>query len=174
MHKIELVRQVVDDILNQQPDEEIRRCGFVHLYGVANVCALLALKRGFNLQASMAAGMLHDIWTYKTGDPTDHARLSALEADRILRSLGCFTNLEVMVICHAISHHSDKEELDGEMDELLKDADVLQHYLYNPNAVVAQLSDKSDAWVDRLKKELWEIGVGPLWGLSTKALTCKV
>ena len=81
MDRLELVRQTVDEILRQQPDLEERRCGFVHLYGVSATCALLAMARGLDPQLSAIAGMLHDISTYKTGDSTDHARLSAREAE---------------------------------------------------------------------------------------------
>ena len=50
MDRLEKVRQVVDEILRQQPDLEERRCGFVHLYGVAQTCPLLALTRGLDPQ----------------------------------------------------------------------------------------------------------------------------
>ncbi len=132
MDRLELVRQVVDSILRQQPDAEQARRGFVHLYGVATAATLLAIRRGRDGQLAAVAGMLHDVWTYKVGDPTDHARLSALEADRILAGLGCFTAQEREEVCRAIERHGAKERVDGELDELLKDADMLQHCIYNP------------------------------------------
>ncbi|MBN1976731.1 MAG: hypothetical protein JW918_04965 [Anaerolineae bacterium] len=49
MNRVESVRQVVDGILRRQPDVAERRCGFVHLYGVAQACALLALMGVFHL-----------------------------------------------------------------------------------------------------------------------------
>lgn len=72
--RLELIRDAVNETLSQQPDEETRRWGFVHLYGVSATCVLLAAKRGLDPQLCAVAEMLHDIWTYKTGDPTDHAR----------------------------------------------------------------------------------------------------
>jgi len=75
--------------------------------------------------------MLHDISSYRTGDSTDHAKRSALEAEKILTELGCFAREEISTACSAISNHSSKKEIHAEYDELLKDADVLQHYLYN-------------------------------------------
>ena len=56
MDRTEQVRQVVDEILRGQPDEEERRCGFIHLYGVAQACALLALKRGLDAELCTVAG----------------------------------------------------------------------------------------------------------------------
>ena len=131
MDRTERVRLIVDEILREQPDETERRCGFLHLYGVAQACALLALKRGLDAELCTVAGMLHDLWTYKTGDPTDHARRGAPLAREILSGLGCFSEGEMTTICRAISCHSLKHEVHGVYDELLKDADVLQHYLYN-------------------------------------------
>lgn len=132
MDRLERVRQVVDEIVRQQPDVDERRCGFVHLYGVSTICALLALKRGLDVQVAQVAGMLHDLSTYQRADPTDHDRLSALEARRLLGALGLFAPHETDAICQAILHHRAKGEVHAPMDELLKDADVLQHDLYNP------------------------------------------
>jgi uncharacterized protein len=92
MNRVESVRQVVDGILRQQPDVEERRCGFVHLYGVAQACALLALKRGLDPELSTVAGMLHDIWTYKTGEPRDHAAPGSAEAQKIMSDLDASPN----------------------------------------------------------------------------------
>jgi HD superfamily phosphodiesterase len=131
MDRTERVRQVVDNILRAQPDEEERRAGFVHLYGVAQACAQLALKRGLDAELGTIAGMLHDLWTYKTGDPTDHGRRGAPLAREVLSSLDCFAEDEMATICQAIARHSQKGEVHGPYDELLKDADALQHYLYN-------------------------------------------
>ena len=155
MDRLELVRQAVDDIVRQQPDLEERRCGFVHLYGVSAICILLAIERGLDPQLCAIAGMLHDIWSYKTGDPTDHARLSAGEAERILGELGCFIQDEIAVVCEAISRHSAKDKVDGEMAEMLKDADVFQHYLYNPALIEKQRAHPLvRSWATRLNRVL--------------------
>ena len=149
--RTERVRQVVDPILRGQADEEERRSGFVHLYGVAQACALLALKRGLDAELCTVSGMLHDIWVYKTGDPTDHGRRGAPLAKEILSGLGCFAEAEIETICEAIAHHSIKDEVHGAYDELLKDADVLQHYLYN---TLLPPLDKERARLAALRKEL--------------------
>ena len=67
-------------------------------------------------------------------------RSSANEARDILTKLDCFAPREIANICDAniamtcdaISCHSAKLEIDAPLADLLKDADVLQHYLYNP------------------------------------------
>ena len=153
MDKLEAVREVVDGILRNQPDDKLSRNGFVHLYGVAVNASLLAAKRGLDPLLSTTAGMLHDISTYKTGDSTDHARLGSIEAKRILTELGSFTQEAISTICTAILHHRNKGEIDGAYDELLKDADVLQHYFYNTSF---ELIEKEKV---RLASLLEEFGV---------------
>ena len=154
MHRLERLREVVDDILRRQPDEVERRCGFVHLYGVAATAALLALKRGMDPELCTAAGMLHDIWAYKSGDPANHAELGAPEAERILRELGDYTEDEISAICAAIARHSDKRGIHTDLCELLKDADVLQHHLYNTSLT------PHEKHVERLNDLRSELGVG--------------
>jgi HD superfamily phosphohydrolase YqeK len=128
--RTERVRQVVDEVLRGQKDF-VRRAGFIHLYGVAQFCALLALVRGLDAELGTVAGMLHDLVTYQTGDDTDHGRRSAVLAHGILSDLGCFAEDEAVTICTAIAHHRIKDQVHGAYDELLKDADVLSHTLYN-------------------------------------------
>jgi uncharacterized protein len=131
MNRLEEVRKTVDNILMGQMDLEERRCGFIHLYGVAATSSLLAIKRGLNEELCTIAAMLHDIWSYKTGCYIDHAKLGAIEARRIMEKMNLFNSEEMDIICTAILNHSNKGKIDNHIDELLKDADVLQHYLYN-------------------------------------------
>jgi uncharacterized protein len=137
MNRLERVREQVDGSLHRVEDLEESRCGFVHLYGVSAVAAFLAIRRGLNAECAAAAGMLHDLVSYETGDSRDHGTRSALRAFGILRELGTFSDSEIQIICSAIAQHSDKATVDGPFDELLKDADVLQHFLYNPNLAPA-------------------------------------
>ena len=132
MNRLEQVRRVVDAALRQVADAEDRRCGFVHLYGVSATATLLARLRGLNEELAGIAGMLHDLVSYESGDPADHGPRSAQRAGEILRALGGFSEEDIVLIQSAISHHSDKEATHGRFEELLKDADVLQHDLYNP------------------------------------------
>ena len=132
MDRLERVRQIVDGIVNNVPDPEERRCGFVHLYGVSLTATLLAGQRALDGELAGVAGMLHDVVTYESGDPTDHGPRGAERAGEILRDTGRFTEAEITMIQSAIAHHSNKAGVHGAFEELLKDADVLQHHLYNP------------------------------------------
>jgi uncharacterized protein len=132
MNRLELVRREVDSILLRLVSDEDRRSGFVHLYGVSLTATWLAERRGLDVELAGVAGVIHDVATYATGDSRGHAAAGARLASQLLERLGGFSREEVDLISHAIERHSDKASVDGPMDELLKDADVLHHWLYNP------------------------------------------
>lgn len=151
MNRLVKVRIIINRILDDQLDLELKNHGYVHLYAVSSFCNLLALKRGINSELCTIAGMLHDIYTYKTGNSTDHAILGSIEARKILNEINCFSDNEIDIICKAIYNHSNKLDIDGIYDELLKDADTLHHYLHNIDTKVAK---KEKSRLKNLIKEL--------------------
>ena len=142
MNRVEKVREVVDEILLNMTDCEERRCAYLHLYGVSQACAMLALRRKENIELALIAGMLHDIYSYANMDSENHAHKSSYMARNILNSLMIFNEDEIHLICTAIYNHSDKGIVHGTLDEILKDADVMQHILYNPLFEIKQHEKK--------------------------------
>lgn len=132
MNRIEKIRETVDEILLNMIDSEERRCAYIHLYGVAQACAMLSMKRNEDVELAVIAGMLHDIYSYANMDSCDHAHKGAEMAKDILERSGLFTESEQDKIYTAIYNHSDKSAVHDPLSEILKDADVMQHYLYNP------------------------------------------
>ena len=65
----------------------------------------------------------------------DHARKGAVLALRILNELELGSNDQQEQIALAIQHHSDKEQIGTPLDEVLKDADVLDH-VFNYKMVI--------------------------------------
>jgi len=57
-NRLETLRQYIDDVLQSMPDIFDRRCAYLHLYGVAQACALIALKRGEDVELATMAGRL--------------------------------------------------------------------------------------------------------------------
>ena len=150
MDRIEQVREYVDRVLAQIADASEKRCGYVHLYGVAQACAMIAMKRKEHVELAIVAGMLHDLYSYSTSDAQDHARKGAMMARDILESFRTFDSDEIKLICDAIGNHSDKEARHSPFDEVLIDADVLQHCLYAPSHEVAE---HERTRLERLKRE---------------------
>lgn len=137
-NRIELLREYIDAIILNVPDDFDRRCAYSHLYGVAQACALIAQRRGENAELATMAGMLHDLNTYKTGDSAHHAERGAILARQVLDELQIATSAETDMICSAIHNHSSKALSFSAFEEVLIDADVMQHCLYNPSFPVAQ------------------------------------
>lgn len=132
MNRIEVLRDHIDEVLSRVTDVKNRRHAVSHLYGVAQACALIALKRGQNEELAVMAGMLHDVYSYVKKDINDHAHKGAILAKEILTSLRVTNDDETELICHAIYNHSEKEVVHSDFDEVLKDADIFQSCLYNP------------------------------------------
>ena len=133
--RIDLVRKALDDDLKQIKDEEIKRCAYVHLYGVGQAAAFLSLKRGYDrntAELAEVAGMLHDYAKYVYDEEENHAEKSSECVREILSKISEFSDEEVNLICKAIFLHSNKKEIDDAFDEILKDADEMQHYFRNP------------------------------------------
>lgn len=142
MNRVEALRNYINEILSNMKDVEERRCAYVHLYGVAQSCALIALKRNQNTELATMAGMLHDIYTYKMMDSKEHAHNGAVLAKDILTELRITNEEETELICNAIYNHSDKANTHSEFDEILIDADVMQHCLYNTSFEVMEHEKK--------------------------------
>ena len=130
MDRQSLVQEGIAQLLLDMTDLHERRYGYVHLFGVSAFAALLAMRRGLNVELAGVAGLLHDIATYTSGSSEDHARRSARQARQILDDIGVFSPEETDAIGTAIANHSNKGEVQDPFSELLKDADVLQHGLY--------------------------------------------
>jgi len=151
MNRLELVRNEIDVILLNLPDMNQRPMGYIHLYGVAQNCSLLALKRGLDVELCTIMGLLHDIYTYKFEYVKEHAILGAVEAENLLHDLDIFNEAEIEIIRNAISNHSDKKSKHDKYSELLKDADMLQNSLYD---TVFDIKHKK-----RIKKLLKSMGI---------------
>jgi HD superfamily phosphodiesterase len=161
MNRIEVLRKYIDEVLLNMTDVVERRCAYVHLYGVAQSCALIALKHGENVELAVMAGMLHDIYSYARMDTADHARKSAALAREILAGLQITSDDETRIICDAINVHSDKELTHAPFDEVLKDADVFQSWLYNPLEEINTQAKKT-----RCRRVLAEFGIARDAGLT--------
>lgn len=135
MDRLEHIRQIIDKEIAKLQNEEERKFAYIHTYGVTQIAALLASIDNLNIELVCIAAMLHDIAIYMTNCPHhEHAERSAELGERILDETKLFDTEEIRLIVHAIKVHSEKMNRDDHpFAELLKDSDVLQHYLYNTN-----------------------------------------
>ena len=103
-----------------------------------------------NAELAAMAGLLHDLYAYKSGSYDDHAHRGAEYARQILEELGITSEEETDIICSAIWHHDSKDQIDSAMDEVLKDADVIHHSLGDPTK---EVKAHEQARFERLSEE---------------------
>ena len=158
-NRLEILRSKVDGLIL----ESGAYAGefFSHLYSVSKFAALLALKRGLNPEIAQASGMLHDIYQVTDGTTEQHGARGAIVAGEILREVGLYSDEEIEIITTAIHWHSKKRKFHGPYDELLKDADVLDHYFYNTDFPVKYMGMFSHLEKGRARYEniLLELGI---------------
>ncbi len=145
MSRLEDIKSLVDNMLLGIENLADRRNGYVHLYGVADFASAIALKRGHGKEyAELAymAGLLHDYEKYRTGVGKDHARKSAKAVKELLKSCKALSEIEIETIYEAIYYHSNKEQVNTEFNEILKDADVMEHWLKEPTVQVSKDLDR--------------------------------
>ena len=138
MSRLKELRKYVDEELNKIEDADKRTSAIAHLYGVSLAATMIAKKRGLNPEIAAMAAMLHDLHAYKSGSYDDHAHKGAYLAGDILEELNLTDEAETEEICSAIYHHDDKLVTDGPMDEVLKDADVIDHCLKDSSKPVKE------------------------------------
>lgn len=140
MNRISMIKQYVDKIIENIPSTEERKEAYIHTYGVAQCCSIIAEKRGLNPEIAYISGLLHDIYAYYTESYLCHAQSGADMARPAIRNMDIFSDDEKMIILSAIFYHSNKELIHDEYDEVLKDADILQRYLNDSCSSVFQLA----------------------------------
>ena len=131
INRLEVLRDDIDRLIfKKQPVHS--RYFISHLYGVSRFCALIAMKRGLDSEIAATCGMLHDIYQVTAGTTEDHAIKGAVVAESMLKATKQYSNEEIKVITTAILRHSKKRKIHDPYDEVLKDADVMDHCFYNP------------------------------------------
>ena len=151
MDRITVVEKIVNDMLLAIEDQNIKTKGFSHIFGVAKLSVLLAIKRNEDQELACIAGLLHDYYAYKALDRHNHAIKGALMAADILAKTNLFTKEEITKVYSSISHHSDKDIEHNTFTEILKDADVLEHYLANP---LKDIPEREKARLNKVIQEL--------------------
>ena len=150
MDRIHAVENMAYTILDEIGDEYEKIEAVSHLSSVARLSFLIASRRNVNPELAYIAGVLHDLYAF-THERKEHALHGSILALGILRSLNIFTEQEIDDVVSSIRHHSDKKRIHDPLSEVLKDADVLDHFLSDP---FQSPSVKDYPRYRKLKKEL--------------------
>lgn len=118
--------------------------GIAHLAYSACLASLLARKRGQNMDIAQTAAYLHDVWLHLNAPYTEetvklHAHEGAVMAENFMREMGEYSQEEIHTVVMMIENHDFTAQTDDPMSEIMKDADMLSHYL---NASAAGAEDR--------------------------------
>lgn len=102
----------------------------VHITSCAKIGYMLAEQRGVDPILAAAACAVHDYGRIITGKQEGHAEAGYEPVQEFLRGTELFDEDEIQQIAVAVKNHSKKGEVGSPLEEIVKDADVLDFYQY--------------------------------------------
>ncbi len=124
----------------------------LHLASCAKIGQLLAVKRGVNPELAAIACSLHDFGRIVTGRQANHAENGYEPVKRFLTECGGFSAEEIECLALAAKNHSSKQAVGTPLEEIVKDADVLDCHQYGQSLERPEQRE-------RLQKVLLELGL---------------
>ena len=102
----------------------------VHISSCAKIGYMLAEERGVDPILAAAACSCHDYGRIITGKQAGHAEAGYEPVKKFLKGTGLFDDDEIDQIATAVKNHSKKSEIGSPLEEIVKDADVLDFHQY--------------------------------------------
>ncbi|MFA5637718.1 MAG: HD domain-containing protein [Anaerovoracaceae bacterium] len=102
----------------------------LHLSSVSRIGTLLALKRGIDKDLAAISCTCHDYGRIITGKEENHAENGYPKVKDFLEKLDVLSSEELETVAIAVKNHSKKGEVGSPLEELVKDADIIDLYLY--------------------------------------------
>ena len=110
---------------------------------------LLALERGADAELAACAAAIHDIGRIVTGRQKDHAANGEAPAKKLLTDSGLFSEDEIALIVAAVRNHSSKTVVGTPIEEIVKDADVIDCYQYGMPFDRPEKETRYNAWLKK-------------------------
>ena len=102
----------------------------VHISSCAKIGYMMTEKRGVDPVLAACACACHDYGRIITGKQSGHAEAGYEPVQEFLRGTELFSEDEIQQIATAVKNHSKKSEIGTPLEEIVKDADVLDFYQY--------------------------------------------
>ena len=118
------------------------RSHFIDWERVHIVSYMLAEERGVDPILASAAGACHDYGRIITGKQEGHAEAGYLTVQEFLKRTKLFSDEEIKEIAIAVKNHSKKAEIGSPLEEIVKDADVLDFYQYGYDVARKEQQDR--------------------------------
>ncbi len=102
----------------------------VHMVSCARLGYLMAEARGVDPELASCACAVHDYGRIITGKQKGHAEAGYLPVKEFLKDTGLFSEDEIETIALAVKNHSRKSEVGTPIEEIVKDADIIDFHQY--------------------------------------------
>ena len=110
---------------------------------------MMAEERGEDPVLAAAACACHDYGRIISGKQAGHAERGYEPVQAFLRETGLFNEDEIAVIAIAVKNHSKKAEIGSPIEEIVKDADVLDFYQYGYDVARKEQQDRLERLLGR-------------------------
>jgi len=123
----------------------------IHATSCAQIGRMLAEKRGVDGEQAALACALHDIGRWISGRQYEHAPKGEDPVRRFLAEKKGTQEAKEQIV-QAVINHSKKDEIGIPLEEIVKDADILDCHWYREDIM-------KPFHMDRLKKALEDLGI---------------
>lgn len=149
--------QRIYSLLNYLEEQTIKRdypiiWEKIHATSCAQIGRILAQKRNVNIEQAALACAIHDMGRWISGRQIDHAPKGEEPARLFLAEWKGSEETREQII-QAVINHSKKEQIGTPLEELVKDADILDCYWHGEEIVKVH-------HIARLQQQLLELGIG--------------
>lgn len=157
MNRIFMIQSQLLDKIDEYANTGIKRdypvaWEKIHMASCGKLGQLLANKRQVDPELATIACSLHDYGRIVTGKQANHGENGYAPLQIFLRECGGFTADEIEILAYAAKQHSNKKQIGTLLEEIVKDADVLDCYQYG------QTLERPEQR-ERLKTVLAELGL---------------
>ncbi|MDD3168133.1 MAG: HD domain-containing protein [Eubacteriales bacterium] len=121
----------------------------VHMASCARLGYLMAQARGVDPELASCACAVHDYGRIISGKQEGHAEAGYLPGREFLRTTGLFSEEEIDIMAAAINNHSRKSEIGTPIEEIVKDADVIDFCQYGFGFSREEQKHRYERLVDR-------------------------
>lgn len=157
-HRLLQLQNILLEVIDRQegkiPDrDEPLNWERIHMASAAQLAWQMALERGEDPELTACAAAVHDLGRILTGRKEGHAEAAYEPAKSLLTGCGLFTAEEVEIMALAAKNHSSKDIKGTALEEIIKDADVVdccQHgysSYYKPEVL-----KRYNHWINSRKK----------------------
>lgn len=153
MNRLLELENLILDVINQQEGkiedrDETLNWERIHMASSARLAWEMALERkNADPEIAACAAAVHDFGRILTGRQKGHAEAGYEPVRVFLKESGLFTEEETEIIAQAVKNHSSKTKVGTAVEEIVKDADVVDCYQYGYPYDRPEKEERYRAWL---------------------------